>query len=36
MGALLNGLTDRCHIIEFRGGPYRFKESLRRKERTNT
>jgi DNA replication protein DnaC len=29
-GALLDGLTYRCHILEFQGDSYRFKESLRR------
>jgi len=29
--ALLHRLTHRCHILEFQGDSFRFKESLRRK-----
>jgi len=33
-GALLERLTHRCHILEMNGKSYRFKESLRSKEKT--
>ncbi len=32
-GALLDRLTHRCHILEMNGESYRFRESLRRKEK---
>ena len=28
--ALLDRLTHRCHIVEFQGGSFRFKERVRR------
>jgi DNA replication protein DnaC len=31
-GALLDRLTHRCHVLEFNGDSYRFKESLRAQE----